>query len=680
MRFLLALGGACVVNAQANRPVQKAINLLRDIGKQLDEEQKKSAKVYDKLKCWCESGAQEKAASVKKAAADVDSLAGTIEENSALVAQLQAEIDRLKRDVTAAEEALKSAGTMHDKTMASGHDEEMQLTETIGSLKGAITILPSGKKHQGGNFLQTVESTLKLPFVRKSSEAQELNSLLQGANYQSNSGEIFGLLNQMLENFKQDLADTVEKMEKEDESYNSLVTAKKRERDMASEQLEAKMKASAEASKTAADSKVERRDTKRTLKADQKFLSDLAKECATADQDFEKQTQSRNAEQRVVADAISILDNASAAFSKTVEAPMVNFLQNGMVSNSKFDSRRQQAMRLLRASKAPMLLALAEAVSSDSFKQVIDAIDSMVRELKRFQRSEKSHHKHCKERLEEVEHDLSKRESKKKELTTSAKLSASQLDALVDKIQGWNDEIEHEQASIKEAGIQREQANAIWQQLNVDCLATENALTAAIAKLKAVYSQGSTALIVKKQARKTASAAPRKASSYEEILDMSLLDADASSGALPGSIEKHENNSGGETVIGLLEDIKADNKAKWDEARRDEKDAQRAYEEFVKDSNEAIADYKKSISEAKAQRAGTEQKAIHQKRGLESVSEALVQLDDEQKATHEDCDFILANFDNRQAARVQEIEALKEAKNILSGFQGSLLEKGKRHD
>jgi len=37
---------------------------------------------------------------------------------------------------------------------------------------------------------------------------------------------------------------------------------------------------------------------------------------------------------------------------------------------------------------------------------------------------------------------------------------------------------------------------------------------------------------------------------------------------------------------------------------------------------------------------------------------------------HNSCDFVVANFDARQAARTAEIEALRQAKAILSGSGG----------
>ena len=55
----------------------------------------------------------------------------------------------------------------------------------------------------------------------------------------------------------------------------------------------------------------------------------------------------------------------------------------------------------------------------------------------------------------------------------------------------------------------------------------------------------------------------------------------------------------------------------------------------------------------------------------EAVMTELEQLANEDADLHSSCDFVLKNFEIRQTARDQEIEALKQAKAILSGAKFS---------
>lgn len=45
----------------------------------------------------------------------------------------------------------------------------------------------------------------------------------------------------------------------------------------------------------------------------------------------------------------------------------------------------------------------------------------------------------------------------------------------------------------------------------------------------------------------------------------------------------------------------------------------------------------------------------------------LEQLSNYNAQLHQSCDFVMKNFDLRQTARDEEVEALKQAKAILSG-------------
>ena len=58
---------------------------------------------------------------------------------------------------------------------------------------------------------------------------------------------------------------------------------------------------------------------------------------------------------------------------------------------------------------------------------------------------------------------------------------------------------------------------------------------------------------------------------------------------------------------------------------------------------------------------------VQAKEGKESVMVELQQLSNYNAELHSSCDFVVKNFDIRQTARDEEIEALKQAKAILSG-------------
>merc|ERR1719409_1640527 len=133
----------------------------------------------------------------------------------------------------------------------------------------------------------------------------------------------------------------------------------------------------------------------------------------------------------------------------------------------------------------------------------------------------------------------------------------------------------------------------------------------------------------------------------------------------PPGFKAYKKNAAAGGVMGMIQQIIDDAKAMKAETIRAEEDAQKAYEDFVKETNASIEAKSKDIvnkSEEKAQADLVETEEAH-----EAVMLELEQLSNYKGQLHESCDFVLKNFDVRQTARDEEIEALKQAKAILSG-------------
>merc|ERR1712228_204546 len=103
------------------------------------------------------------------------------------------------------------------------------------------------------------------------------------------------------------------------------------------------------------------------------------------------------------------------------------------------------------------------------------------------------------------------------------------------------------------------------------------------------------------------------------------------------------------------------------EAIRSEEDAQKAYEDFVKETNASIEAKSKEIVNKSEEKAKTEGELVETKEAKEAVMLELEQLSNYNAELHQSCDFVIKNFDVRQTARDEEVEALRQAKAILSG-------------
>merc|ERR1719453_1969173 len=117
----------------------------------------------------------------------------------------------------------------------------------------------------------------------------------------------------------------------------------------------------------------------------------------------------------------------------------------------------------------------------------------------------------------------------------------------------------------------------------------------------------------------------------------------------------------------MIQQIISDAKAMEAETIRSEEDAQKAYEDFVKETNASIEAKSKDIVNKSELKAKAEADLVEAKESKESAMLELEQLSNYNAELHQSCDFMLKNFEVRQTARDEEVEALKQAKAILSG-------------
>merc|ERR1740138_533912 len=119
--------------------------------------------------------------------------------------------------------------------------------------------------------------------------------------------------------------------------------------------------------------------------------------------------------------------------------------------------------------------------------------------------------------------------------------------------------------------------------------------------------------------------------------------------------------------MSLIQQIISDAKAMEADAIRAEEEAQKAYEDFVKETNGSIETKSKEIVNKSELKAKAEDDKTMAEENRDKILLDLEQLANEAADLHKACDFVIKNFDIRQTARDQEVEALKQAKAILSG-------------
>merc|ERR1719171_1262842 len=131
--------------------------------------------------------------------------------------------------------------------------------------------------------------------------------------------------------------------------------------------------------------------------------------------------------------------------------------------------------------------------------------------------------------------------------------------------------------------------------------------------------------------------------------------------------------------MAMIMQIITDAKAMEAETIRAEADAQQAYEDFVKETNLSIEAKQREIVTKSEDKAKAETDLVETKEEKEAVMLELEDLSNYNAELHSECDFTLKNFEVRQTARDEEIEALRQAKAILSGA-GMQADLGQEYD
>merc|ERR1740125_69503 len=307
--------------------------------------------------------------------------------------------------------------------------------------------------------------------------------------------------------------------------------------------------------------------------------------------------------------------------------------------------RRTQASKLLSAvaSKlnSPRLATLAVRVKLDAFTRVKKAIDDMVAQLTKEKEDEIKHKDFCVAEFNSNELQTEKKERAKSDLSAKIDDLTMTIDALTKAIDQLKSEIAEMQVQMKRAGEDREKQNKEFQMTVADQRATQKLLAAALNILKGFYAKKAAAALL--QTGQPAGPPP------------------------PPGFDAYKKNAAAGGVMGMIQQIINDAKAMESEVIRSEEDAQKAYEDFVKDTNASIEEKSKDIVNKSETKAKAEADLVEAKENKEAVMLELEQLSNYKAELHSSCDFVMKNFDIRQTARDEEIGALKQAKAILSG-------------
>jgi hypothetical protein len=642
--------GTSMSMARAN-PIRKVVTMLQKIQKKVEAEGEAETELHEKYMCFCKTNKADKTQAISDGEAKLESLAAGLESAKGEKTQLESDLTSHKSDREAAKQALAEATSMRENEAKAFAGVKAEAETNIKAMAKAVAAVEKGT---GAAFLQADEKVAQklhdlVADRDESSSKEEVLAFLNGEDSSAGSGEIVGVLKQLGDEMKKDLADATATEEAAIVSFNELTAAKQEEIATLTQAIEDKISRIGTTGLSIEDMKNQLHDTAKAKADDEKFLADLNSDCAKKEKEWDAVCESRQGELLALADTITMLnsDEALELFKKTLPSASASFLQL-TVSTS---SMKAEALKLLRAAqqhRRPLkidLITLAMHGKSADFSKVLGMIDEMVGVLKTEQKDDDDKKEYCNVELDETEDRMKGHMQLIKDTEASIADAKETVETLSNEIKATQIAVAGLDAAVAQATAQRKKENAAFKDLRSGNVAAKDLIEMAKKRLNKFYNP-KLALIQ----------APGAAS----FLQVRSKVAEA-----PALVQKKGEEAGG--VIAMMDTLAADLEKETTIAETDEKDAQADYEKFMADSKTMRADSSKNIQDKESAKADSINALQQHEDDLEGAFTKLKGTNDQLKILHQDCDWLLGEYDARKEARADEIDSLGKAKAVLSG-------------
>merc|ERR1719191_1150733 len=470
--------------------------------------------------------------------------------------------------------------------------------------------------------------------------------------YKARSGKIQKILADMLQTFKDNLADATAKEKESKATFDKLMASKGDELEGAQTALTDMTKENGLRGMAVEDAQQEVEDLKAQIEADEGYIKDTEEAYQAALKAYKERKKLRKAEIASINKAISILhsDDARDTFKKSFESQGYLLLQKSAVS-----ALRQQASAVVRkagtAAKDPRLASLAMQVllqQGGHFDKVIAAIDKMVEKLREEEAMDLKNKEQCEEdRLEKTK--------EARELSLVIDDATEEIARQRAKIEELKAQIEEKEAEIKKleedlatATKQREDEKMAYEASKADDEAAAELIKQAQDALKSFYEDNGLVLTQRQPPTVEAGKAPPPP---PPIMDQ------------PYGGSKGESQGIQAILQMILEDVEKD----IAKADAEEKKSIEEFEKMKKDTEAAIEVASKAIEDYKGEIADSEEEIEKQITEKTKAKDTLDAVMEEIKVMEPGCDFIAVNVDVRLKNRQLEIDGLLKAKAILEG-------------
>merc|ERR1712137_894437 len=494
---------------------------------------------------------------------------------------------------------------------------------------------------------------------------------------------VLGILKQLNDDMKADLADATSKEDAAISAHEELVAAKKKQVAALTSSIEEKMGRVGKLGVDVVTMKNDLSDTQQALLDDRRFLAELEKSCSVKATEWEERKKTRADELAAISETIRVLndDDALELFKKTLTVDGSSFLQT---KESKVALKTSQALQTVRkvfqverhADPKANFIALAMQGKNIGFEKVLKMIDDMVATLKTEQQDDNQKREYCLAQFDSSKETQASLERSISDLENAIDVAKDGVAALEKDISTLQVGIKTLDKTVAEGTEQRKQEHADYTELIASNTAAKKLLGIAKNTLNRFYNPN----LYKPPPKRELSRADRiivnsggDAPPEEEkggiagtgVTVLSQKDAPPPPPETFDAYAVKRKESTG--VIALMDSLVRALEKEMTEAKVEEANSQEEYEKLMSDAAAKRATDMKSVETKQSAKAGLENDLAEQGETLTSTSKELMATSKYISNLHGECDWLIQNHEVRKDARATEIDQLQQARAVLSG-------------
>jgi len=677
---------ADVSNKQS--PVAKVVGMMNDMMAKAKEEKQAEKMRFASFSQFCVDTTSHKKKSIERGGEDVDKAEAAIAEADAEANSLAKEIAAHENDIGIWSSDKTAAIQLRKEEHRAFKKEHAETVDAMAATAQAKQTLTEGNQEIAqASLLQLSRHPRITPHAKKiilsflqldpqqafmQDAAQALGAPEAGA-YQGSSGAILEVCDDLSEketDFKGDL----EKAEAlRLNAHNLQVNSLEGDIKKANMMMSQKASVKSQREQDLAAAKGDLADATNAVAEDKKYLSDLNAECEVKTKDFKQRQHMRGEEITAIMKAIEIMsDSAVAGGAQHTALVQQKSPALGQLRSSSAEMQRtvqHVAARFLaeRAQKmnSQVLSLLATRASSDPFGKVVKMVKAMIQKLMEEANEEAESKAFCDTEMGTNKMTRDTKTALVAELQSNIEQLTADVNELAQRVTQIQTAIGEIDASLAKATAERQAEKEKNQETIEDGKGAQAATQNALQVLKEFYEKASNQVDLP-EADGPIKYDPRSL----QILSKSAGGAFVQQGQkVPGAPEmesgKYTGMEGG-GVVGMLEIIESDFADLIAETSASEAEALRVYEQFANDSGTDKAVKDTELQHLQDKRVQAESDTQSTKKDLRTTQKELQAAMDYFEKLKPECVQVAVSYEDKKAAREQEIESLQEALKILS--------------